>query len=195
MHSTVPDLYTESFIVEKGWAYGADLMVKYTTDRFFSQISYSLTFVSVSDGLQTYHPHYDRRHNLNLVASYYLGNHANPWELNSHFTLGSGFPFTPVTSYYGKSDLGDYDSGSVLNNYYAYGVILGETNSIRFPVFYRLDLTIKRTFQLKAAGRLEASFSLFNALNKKNIFYFDLSTYQVKYQLPILPVIGLKYSF
>jgi hypothetical protein len=195
LHSSVPDIYTASFLVEKGWAYGADLLVQYSSGRFFSQISYSLAFVRKYDGMQYYYPHYDRRHNLNLLASYYMGSPSSPWELNTHFSLGSGFPYTPVTSYYGKIDFNEFESNAVLNDYYSYGILFGETNSARLPVYHRLDLTIKHTFQLKRQGSLEVSFSVYNTYNRHNLFYFDVTSYSVQYQLPVLPVLGLKYIF
>ncbi len=193
LHSSVPDIYTASFLAEKGWAYGTDMLIKYSSQKFYSQLGYSLAFVSKFDGMQFYYPHYDRRHNVNLLVSYYLGRANSPWELNARFSLGTGFPYTPVTSYYGKIDFGNYGADDVLNEYYTYGLLFGELNSARLPVYHRLDFTVKRTVPVKRHGFMELSFSLYNTYNRHNLFYFDVSNYRIQYQLPVLPVLGFKY--
>jgi len=192
-HASVPDIFTSTFLSERGWAYGTDLQVQYSSKLIFMQITYSLAFVRKFDGIQYYYPHYDRRHNGNLVISYYFGKSCSPWEVNARFNLGTGFPYTPVTSYYDKIDLSDYSTNSVLEPGSAYGVLFGEINSARLPVYHRLDLTLKRILPLKRNGSVELSFSLYNCYNRKNLFYFDAASYQTKYQLPVLPVIGIKY--
>lgn len=192
-HALVPDIFTSTFLSERGWAYGTDLQVQYSSKIVFLQVAYSLAFVRKFDGIQYYDPHYDRRHNANLMLSYYFGKSRSPWELNARFNFGTGFPYTPVTSYYDKIDLGDYSTNSVLEPGCAYGVLFGETNSARLPVYHRLDLTLKRILHLKQGGTFELSFSIYNCYNRKNLFYFDTAKYQAKYQLPVLPVIGIKY--
>ena len=167
--------------------------MKYSSKLLFMQMNYSLAFVCKFDGMQYYHPHYDRRHNANMVISYYFGRALSPWVVNARFNLGSGFPYSPVTSYYDKIDLGDYSTYSVLERGHAYGVLFGEINSARLPIYHRLDLTLKRILSLKNNGSIELSFSIYNCYNRKNLFFFDASNYQVKYQLPVLPVIGIKY--
>ncbi len=192
-HADVPQAFTSFFLSERGWAYGTDLRVQYSAERLFAQLSYSLAWVRKFDGFQYYYPHYDRRHNLNLVGSYYFGNPASPWEINARFNLGTGFPFTPVSGYYNKLDLSEYTSESILGGNDFIGVLFADVNSSRLPVYHRLDLTLKRTLPLGRSAKLELSFSLYNAYDYKNLFYFDAATYQVRYQLPVLPVIGLKY--
>ncbi|HBB91730.1 MAG TPA: hypothetical protein DC042_08410, partial [Bacteroidales bacterium] len=63
-----------------------------------------------------------------------------PWEINARFNLGTGFPFTPVSSYYNKLDLSEYTSESILGGNDYIGVLFAEVNSSRLPVYHRLDL-------------------------------------------------------
>ena len=40
-----------------------------------------------------YNPNFDRRHNINFVASYNYGKNKS-WKTDLRWNLGSGFPFT-----------------------------------------------------------------------------------------------------
>ena len=51
------------------------------------------------DGIQEYPTVFDRRHNINLVASYYWGQD-RLWEASVRWNFGSGFPFTQTKGFY-----------------------------------------------------------------------------------------------
>ncbi len=96
-----PDIITKNFIIEKGYATGADATLKYDYNRFYFWAVYSLGYVirkyeDVDGSIKEYYPHYDRRHNINLVANYTLGNQAR---LGNQCPLEFriGFPFYPDT--------------------------------------------------------------------------------------------------
>ncbi|HQZ44244.1 MAG TPA: hypothetical protein PK735_15250, partial [Flavobacteriales bacterium] len=59
-----PDELKNDYIVETGKAYGADLQMKYEKGQTFVWFVYSYTYVDRFDGIQTYNPVWDRRHNL-----------------------------------------------------------------------------------------------------------------------------------
>ena len=75
------------------------------------------------------------------------------------------------------------------------GILYGTLNSGRLPYYHRLDVSVKRSWQLGANTTLEGNVSVINAYNRKNIFYINRVTGEVVYQLPIIPSIGAVLSF
>ncbi|MCX6227472.1 MAG: TonB-dependent receptor, partial [Bacteroidia bacterium] len=68
-----PEYLIKYFIIEKGWAYGVDCLADWNTASWNLYLAYSLGYVTREDEFTDYVPHFDRRHNLNLVAGYKLG--------------------------------------------------------------------------------------------------------------------------
>ena len=60
----------KTFIIEKGSAWGVDVLLKYYTGRMNIWSVYSYGIIEREDEIQVYNPHYDRRHNFNFVFSY-----------------------------------------------------------------------------------------------------------------------------
>jgi hypothetical protein len=65
----------------------------------------------------------------------------------------------------------------------------------RLPSYHRLDLAVKRKFSIGKRGILELSFSVTNAYNRNNIFYFDRISFNRVNQLPILACLGANFTF
>jgi hypothetical protein len=181
------------FIWEKGQAYGGDISVKYENKGVYLWFVYSLGWVKRYDGIITYYPHFDRRHNINLVASYSFGKRRS-WEINARWNFGTGFPFTQTQAYYphyNPSDIsGDYTS--VNEDVY---FLLADFNQARLPNYHRLDLGAKKKFFLTQRQTLEVSFSMTNVYNYKNVFYVNRTTNDIIYQLPFLYYFGLTWRF
>ena len=53
-----------------------------------------------------YNPHFDRRHNINLVSTYKFGAENN-WSFDARWNIGSGFPFTQTQGFYPSLDFSD----------------------------------------------------------------------------------------
>ena len=53
------------FIIEEGLAKGLDFVLKYSSNKLYFWAVYSLGHITRTDENQTYHPHFDRRHNIN----------------------------------------------------------------------------------------------------------------------------------
>ena len=94
------------FIIETGYAQGVDVLIKYSNKQLYLWGVYSLGFVRRDDGVMEYAPHFDRRHNVNLVASYSFGRN-NSWKTDVRWNLGSGFPFTQTQGFYENLDFQD----------------------------------------------------------------------------------------
>lgn len=190
LFATDPD-----FVTETGKAYGAELLLKYENKRWFMWAVYSLGFVTRNDGNQVYHPHFDRRHNINLVSSYRFGRRLD-WELSARWNIGSGFPFTQTQGFYEQVNLGSIGSDYTHQNG-SLGVLLSEDlDGGRLPYYHRLDLGIKKEFMIGANAKIEANAGVTNAYNRKNIFFVNrTNTKDIVYQLPVIPTIGLSVSF
>jgi hypothetical protein len=56
-------------------------------------------------------------------------------------------------------------------------------------------MSLKKRFSIGRNAKLEINFSVTNLTNQKNIFYFDRVAYTRVDQLPIMPSLGLSFSF
>lgn len=190
----VPESFRKDFIIEKGLAYGVDVVLKYRTKQLSLWTVYSLGFNSRQSENQDYKPHYDRRHNVNVVAGYKFGSDLS-WAVDMRWNLGSGFPFTQTLGFGEKVDLSDgvssdYATGNgSINTYY------GELNGGRLPYYHRLDASVSKLFKISKYVELDANFGITNVYNRANIFYYDRTENEAVYQLPFLPSVGLNLSF
>jgi hypothetical protein len=188
----VPD---PNFLVESGDAYGLDLMAKWQWKGLYLYGTYSLAWTHRNDGAQIYPPHFDRRHNVNLIASYTFGKKRD-WEVSARWNLGSGFPFTQTQSFYEQLPF----SQGIGTNYTATNGNLGiiydtKINGGRLPFYHRLDMSVKKIFNIKDKLKIEIVASVSNVYNRKNIFYFDRVSFTRVNQLPVLPSLGVSFGF
>lgn len=189
-----PDTLKKDFLMESGYAYGVDFWAKYSTKNIYVWVVYSLGWVKRSDGENVYSPIFDRRHNVNLVATYKFGKNQS-WNVSARWNIASGFPFTQAQGYYEQPDF--YQS--IDYNYWsgndALGTIYSDYNGGRLPYYHRLDLTVNKSIQFKKGMKLEINFSIVNVYNRKNLFYIERETNKRVNQLPILPSLGINFSF
>ncbi len=189
-----PDVLKKDFIVETGNAKGFDLSLKYQKGQLYLWAVYSLGFNERYDGIITYTPHFDRRHNLNLLASYTFGE-KRLWDFNVRWNYGTGFPFTPTAGNYEVLNFGDGINTDYTTANGDVGIVYGDINSKRLPSYHRMDIGIKRKFYFSENTSLEISFSITNIYNRANIFYIDRVTNQRVDQLPFMPSLGMNFKF
>lgn len=193
-YSNKPESLRKDFIIETGNAYGVDFSIKYDYKKVYIWAVYSLGYVNRTDEYQDYVPHYDRRHNVNLMLSYLFGGKLD-WEFNVRWNYGSGFPFTKLQGIYEKLDF----NGGINQDYTTtngqLGIQYADINTGRLPDYHRLDLTLKKRFEVAKNSALETSFSITNAYNRDNLFYFNAIRRERVNQLPFMPSIGLNLSF
>ncbi len=182
------------FIIEKGYATGLDISFCYDIERLYLWATYSLAYVQRTDEVQTYNPHYDRRHTVNLLATYALGEERQ-WEVSGRWSFGSGFPFTRTAGIYENlSFTNGMGSDYTLENG-ELAVYYSEMYGGRLPNYHRLDLGLKRKFSFGKRGLLETSLSITNAYNRNNMFYYDRISSKRVDQLPFLLCLGINCSF
>ena len=85
--------------------------------------------------VQIYSPHYDRRHNINLVTTYKFGKNQS-WNVSARWNLGSGFPFTQTAGFYEETDLYNSLNYQYWQNNGSLGIIYGELNTGRLPYYH-----------------------------------------------------------
>ena len=196
------DLIKNDFMIESGDAYGFDLSLKYENKRWYFWGVYALGFVNRNyekyDGgdvsLVSYQPHFDRRHNVNLILTYTAGD-LRQWEFSGRWNFGTGFPFTQVQGFYEFLSFQDgiYFDYTTTNG--DMGIIFADLNQGRLPTYHRFDIDAKRKFFFNEHTILEVDLGVTNVYNRANVFYVDLLTSQTVHQLPILPSLGLTLSF
>ncbi|MBK7947061.1 MAG: TonB-dependent receptor plug domain-containing protein [Flavobacteriales bacterium] len=189
-----PDVLKKDYIVETGQAYGADLQLKYERNKLYLWGVYSYTFVDRYDGVQEYNPIWDRRHNMNLVASYAFGKF-DAWKVNVRWNYGSGFPFTPTQGFFGSVPFNGDINTNYANSNADLATIFGQLNSRRLPAYSRVDVGVTKTWRFDEHRALELDLSVTNTLDRKNIFYFDRVRFERVNQLPLLPSAGISYKF
>lgn len=202
-----PDILKKDFIVETGEAQGVDVVLKYQKDNLYIWAVYSLGQVTRWDGFQTYAPIFDRRHNVNFVASYGFGHKkakegeeeskkkGEPlYEVTARWNLGSGLPFTQTQGYFELQNFANGINTDYTTTNGELGIIYADLNGGRLPVYHRLDLNIRRGFEFEKS-KLEVNVGVTNAYNRNNIFYVNRITNERVDQLPILPSIGVNWAW
>ncbi len=189
-----PQYLMTDFIIEKGSAKGLDISACYDLERLYLWFTYSLGEVKRTDEVQTYNPHYDRRHTVNLLATYALGEDRD-WELSGRWSFGSGFPFTMTMGVYELLPFNEGISTDYREENGRLGLYYGDVNGGRLPSYHRMDLGAKRKISIGKRGLLEISMSITNVYSRKNIFYIERVTGERVNQLPILVCLGGTFSF
>lgn len=193
-----PQIEKKDFMIERGDAYGMDISLKYENKKWYLWGAYSLGYVTkdyenAEGKMMTYRTHYDRRHNVNIIATYTAGT-KNQWELSARWNFGTGFPFTQVCGFYEELPYNNiyFDPYTESGNL---GLIYGDLNTGQMPTYHRLDLDVKRKFFFTETTILEANLGVTNVYDRRNIFYIDITTAKSIYQLPLMPSLGLTLSF
>lgn len=189
---TKPEYQRNDFAVENGSSYGLDFKYKYEFRKVYLWAVYSLTYVERFDGTRTYAPHFDRRHNTNIVLTYTFDK-KRTWNLNTRWNYGSGFPFTQTQGFYEKLTPGT--GGNPLTQNGQIGVYYTDINKGRLPSFHRMDVSLSKKLTLKKNQTMTFTVAATNVYNRDNIFYFDRARFTRINQLPIIPTVGINYSF
>ena len=186
--------YDNEFIVERGLARGVDFLLKYKTKKLYLWSVYSLGFIKRYEGENEYFPHFDRRHNINLVSSFNFGK-KDSWKADARWNLGSGFPFTQTQGFYENIPFSDGINTDYTSENGELEIVYAELNKGRLSYYHRLDLSLSKTIEISKNTILEITASVTNAYNRNNIFYINRITDERIYQLPSLPSGGISLKF
>ncbi len=194
-YADVDDALKKDFIIESGNAKGVDVVLKYEEKFTYIWIVYSLGDVDRWDGFQWYDPVFDRRHNVNLVASQAFGKN-HDWEINARWNFGSGLPFTQTQGFYQPVSISGGIGSDYLNqNPDELGITYAELNKGRLPAYHRLDVNLRKTMKIGENIKMEINAGVTNVYSRANVFYVNRVTNEVVNQLPFMPSIGVEMRF
>lgn len=183
----------------EGLTYGFDVQLVYDKNPLYLFAGYGWSTVEyeaesgnlgawIDEPVFEYSPAHDQRHKFSSVGAYTIGGFTTSlrWE------LGSGKPFTRVYAF----DLGILipeqdpvkDSGTART-------LFSRPYDGRLPYYHRLDISVKKLFELLPGLSLEAEAGVINVYDRNNISYFDSNTLERVDQSPLLPYISLKTEF
>ncbi|MFZ5895397.1 MAG: TonB-dependent receptor domain-containing protein [Myxococcota bacterium] len=172
--------------IGEGRSFGAQFLLRRNLrNGFFGWVAYTLLRAERKDRPDAAFRlfDYDQTHVLTAVAAYQLG---RGFDVSARVRVASGYPRTPVVASY-------YDARRNL-----YVPVLGEHNGDRLPDFVQLDVRIAKRWKL-GNGELEAYLDVQNVSNRENpeevAYSPDYSERRYVNGLPILPVLGAKWSF
>jgi hypothetical protein len=187
----------ESLLVADGYSYGADLMLRKTEGWVNGWISYSYMWTRRSIGDESYFPHYDRRHNVNVVLSFphlFWG-----MDVSAKWTLGTGLPYSGSIGYYPMYEYRPADPNWWQRPEWVF--VNGARDAFRYPVYHRLDAGLTKTWE-KKWGEISAFLDVTNLYNAKNVLLYywvvgadGLPVRHSVGMIPILPTIGVKIKF
>lgn len=177
----------ESLVADgQGRSYGMQVMLRRNLGAgFMGWVAY--TVLRSERRLSPDHPwrlfDYDQTHVLTALASYDVG---YGFEIGARARLASGYPRTPVIGSYYDSRRDQFEP------------ILGQQNSDRIPYFLQFDVRASKRWKWEHQ-ELEAYLDVLNTTNRDNpeelVYNNDYSERRFINGLPILPVIGLKWSY
>ncbi len=184
-----------NYTKETGEAYGLDVLVKANWVNWSVWLGYSLGYVNRNDGNQKFPALFDRRHNVNFVLDYKFGNR-KLWQAGLRWNLGSGFAFTKIQGFFEDNKFPKGLETIIGLENAPIGVIYSDQiNSGRLPYYHRLDLSLKRQFNLSKNVHLDITAAVTNAYDRKNIFYYNVIENRRINQLRILPSLVAAFHF
>ncbi len=190
----IADELKKDFVVESGLARGIDFLIKYNNQTTSLWMVYSLGKVTKTDAFETYAPHFDRRHNLNIVASRIFGKDKS-WTFDMRWNYGSGFPFTETQGYYENINFEDGINTDITQSNGDLGIYYADYNRGQMPDYHRLDVSIKKKITFSKNSIMETTLGISNLYDRANIFYYDQLTDSRINQLPFMPSIGANWQF
>jgi hypothetical protein len=193
-----PSIRGDEFLPAQGTSYGVDLLARWQrASGATGWLSYSFGRSTRRRDSLTWAPGHDRRHDLNLVATWRMAN----YRLGARFGFATGTPYTPIVGQIVRRaydpSLDRWGTGDPRLFLEPLG---GVRNDERFPPTHRLDLDVSREYLLRGAT-VAPYLSVANAYNAKNVFVYlydystDTPTRRAISQFPILPTAGVRLAF
>lgn len=171
---TSDDTWQEMITTGKGWSYGGEFLIRKDMGKLSGWIGYTLSwswrqFEEVSPDKYPYH--YDRRHDVSVVATYKF---SEKFDMGAAWVYGTGNAVTlPYDKYLALGDYSnflDIPGGSQGSPYLPYVDNVQERNNYRTPAYHRLDISFNFNKKTKW-GKRTWSLGLYNAYFRQNSFF------------------------
>jgi len=210
-----PNTDLDDILAGTGRSYGLDLFVRRSGEPLSGWVSLSLLkadrtfpdFLSPEVPIPevTYAPIFDKRVDLDVVMRFPM---PGGWSGGLRLNVGTGTPYTrPGGSYASYQPRFLNDSGRLVwsgvdeeEGEGGYAVLLGDRNGERYPLYHRLDMSFRRTWE-KSWGAITPTVDLLNVYNRRNVlFYFfeydrDPPVRSGISMFPLLPTFGVEVKF
>lgn len=199
------------FTSGSGESYGMELFVNKRFGALTGWLGYTLSwsqrlFPELNGGKPYFTP-YDRRHDVQIVATYALD---STWEFGATWVFSTGQPIALPSSRVGSLERyflgfssffqtpnGVHPSSGAGNN-----LAYGARDSYRMPDYHRLDLNATHKFRWFGLP-FQLSINIFNVYNRANPLAWQVVLAPVTFKpsiqqlsfFPILPTIGLGFRF
>lgn len=194
---TVLNRFETRLAAADGTVYGLDARVGWSSESTYLFLGYGWSKVTyrarqkdlgawIDGDVFEYSPSHDQRHQINSVIGVDIGQAT----LNLSWEFGSGRPYTkayafdlipnvvarisPPTEFAGRE-----------------AVLYDKPYGGRLPSYHRLDLTVKRPFEVSSSTSFEVEVGAINAYDRKNVFYYDVGQDNVVRQIPVYPYVSL----
>lgn len=187
---------TETTLAD-GVAYGVDLRTTVELRSFYAFVGYGWSKVRYTASRENlgawtggqvveYTPSHDRRHQINAVLSYDIGSYT----ANVNWKFASGRPYTKISGFDMSLELQDQSADQAAYPTSSPGtaqLFYDRPYNARLPTYHRLDFSVERSFSLSSHLMLDAKLGAVNGYDRRNVFYYDVTTLERVDQSPLLP--------
>jgi outer membrane receptor for ferrienterochelin and colicin len=162
--------WSDKVAMGRGWAYGLELMAQRSIGNFTGWVAYTWAKTMrqfdreghIINGGRPFHAKYDRRHDINVTASYKF---SERFDLSATWVYATGNCGTLYTHY--------YESQPHTPDEYNWPIGYFENrNNYRLEPYHRLDLSVNfhKRFKRHPGIKRTINISAYNAYNSKNPF-------------------------
>ncbi len=199
------DSWEDYVVGGKGESYGLELMAEKTTGNLTGWIAYTLSkstrqFDEINFG-RTFPYAYDRRHQLNINANWFLGQKIKKGttvkkNLSGTFNFASGKYITLAEQEYQAVPLPLMEGSHYNAGWFATRSLINGVNNYQMPDFHNLNLSYR--IERKSADKtIIWNFSVYNIYNRLNPWYYYKKGNQMKQitLFPVIPSISFTYKW
>jgi hypothetical protein len=178
----------------QGLSFGLELMAEKKTGKLKGWVAYTLSrtknqFDDLNNG-NWFSARQDQRHHITLVGSYTI---SKRWTLNASWTYLTGQAITLPQAVYSFPSF-DFVNNK-FQNYSQLIYVNGQRNSYRMKAYHRLDVAIQRQTTHKWGASI-FEISVFNLYNRRNPYFYYLSSGQSVYSVSLFGIIpSISYTF
>lgn len=168
------DVWERNITTGRGWAYGAEFLVRKSVGKFTGWAGYTLSWIEhqfddLNKGKKFFAKN-DRRHNISIVLMYRLNKVVN---FSLAWTYASGNYLTLPDQIYTRERFEDSSLPGSNNYYNNYVESFSSKNNFKAQAFHHLDIGVQFTKHYKNSRyKSIVDISVYNVYNHKNPFYY-----------------------
>ncbi|MFC2075985.1 carboxypeptidase-like regulatory domain-containing protein [candidate division KSB1 bacterium] len=186
------------FMAGEGDVRGVELLFRKSGRYFYGWLAYSYSRAAGRFNGEEFTLRYDRRHTFNFAL--YFNSWDRRWDALVNWTVSSGLPYTPVLGKYRTPNYGGLNGKRDLDSAnYTWKTYTGPINSVRYPAYHRMDISVSRRYFLGDRIEVNPFFQAINVYGQDNILVYrrtaSLRQRSGETMLPFTPTVGLRIVF